>query len=168
VLQLDEDLEFERRSWRAQRVGWLVIVLLLVAAALGFFGSGPFSKRSAAIPGLMRVEYQRFGRYQTPETLTIRLEPQATAGGVVRLGIARRFLNHSKVESIVPAPDRVEASDNRLVYVFPLVQPGLPLVVMFRLQPEQFGSIRGRITLPAGPDPADAGPSIGFRQFVYP
>jgi hypothetical protein len=116
----------------------------------------------------MSVEYQRFGRYQTSETLRIRLEAPATAGGVVRLGVDRRYLDHNRVESIVPTPGRVEASGDRLVYAFPMARPGLPLVVTFRLQPEEFGSIRGRITLEGSPEASGPEPSIGFRQFIYP
>jgi hypothetical protein len=165
-LEIDQDLEFQRRSWIVQRVGWAIMLALLVAGGLGLLGSGPLSARTASIPGLMRVDYQRFGRYQTSESLTIELEPQATAGGVVRLGIDRHYLEGSKIESIVPPVERVEGLGDRLVHVFRMAQPGVPLRVTLRRQPEQFGSIRGRIVLEGGSDVA--GRTISFQQFVYP
>jgi hypothetical protein len=161
-LGIDHDPAFERRSWVVQRVGWVAIVALLVLALAGVLGSGPLSLQEATVPGLLRVEYQRFGRYQTPEALTVRLEPAAARGDEVRLWVDRRYIDGLRIEAITPPPLRVESAADRLVYVFPLGQPRESMTVRFMLQPEQIGAISGRVGLAGAADVAT------FRQFVYP
>jgi hypothetical protein len=163
-LQIEEDFEFQRRSWRVQRVAWLAGLLLLAGAMLGLFGSGPLSRATVDVPGLMRVEYQRFARYETPETLTIHLLPAATGGSSVQVGLDRQYLDRSKVDSIVPPPQRVRAADDRLVYEFDVARPGGALTVALVLEPQRIGWARGRITLERGSAPGQ----VTFGQFVYP
>lgn len=162
-LQIEEDIDFQRRWWRVQRVGWVVIALMLLTALLGFLGSGPLSKGTALVPGIMRVEYQRFTRYQTPETLTVHLEAAAIAGPVVRIGIDRRYLDRSRLESVVPPPRRVHAAADRLIYEFDVAEPGRPLMIAFGLQPQRVGLGGGRVSLERSNPEAAA-----FRQVVHP
>src|SRR6185503_14041101 len=84
-LELEEHVGFQRRDWLAQRIAWVLMVLFVGAAAVGLFGSGPLSRARADVPGLMTLEYDRFGRLETTEALKVRLEPAATRGGTVRL-----------------------------------------------------------------------------------
>jgi hypothetical protein len=37
-LEVNEELEFQRRDWMAQRVGWTVMALVVVVALLGLLG----------------------------------------------------------------------------------------------------------------------------------
>jgi hypothetical protein len=115
-----------------------------------------------SVPGLLRVEYQRFARREAPQTLTVRVEPAAAHAAEVRLWIDRRYLEGSRVETITPHPARVEAATDRLVYVFPLRGPGEPATVMFELQAQRIGPVEGRVGL----EGAEA--AAPFRQFVYP
>jgi hypothetical protein len=164
-LEIDEDLTFQHRSWMVQRTGWAVMVLLLVAATLGVLGSGPLSKGTAEVPGRARVEYARFTRYQTPDTLTIHLEPAATRQPEVRLGVDRKFLDRSKIETVVPPPVRVEGIADRLVYVFAMARTGEPLTIAFVLEPQRLWLAHARLTLDAG---AGEPTTLGFWQMVYP
>lgn len=57
-LEVSQDLNFQRREWVVQRVGWVVMAVLLVAALLGLFGPGPLSKSIAgSASGPVRAEY---------------------------------------------------------------------------------------------------------------
>lgn len=162
-LQIAEDLLFQRRAWAAQRVGWGVMALLLLAAVLGLLGSGPLSKATADVPGVMRIEYQRFAQYQTPGKLTVHLEPGAVNGASVSLGIDRQFLDRAGLESVVPPPRRVHHAEGRLIYEFDVAAPGRPLTLVLHLEPQQAGVITGRVTL----ENASAAAAV-FRQVVYP
>ena len=42
-LQLDDDHKFERADWRAQRIGWSIMALLLALALAGAMGRGVLS-----------------------------------------------------------------------------------------------------------------------------
>lgn len=162
-LQVDEDMAFQRWAWRAQRVGWALIVLLLVAAVLGLLGSGPLSEATASVPGVMRLEYQRFARYQTSHTLTIRLEPAAVVGPAARVGIDAQYLESVEIKSVLPPPRAVHGAGDRLIYEFDVAEPGRPLAVAFLLAPQQIGRVEGRVTLERPGDHVAV-----FRQIVYP
>jgi len=69
----------------------------VLAATAGLLGSGPLSRGRVAVPGVMVVDYERFARLQTDETLTVWLESAATAAAPPRGGDTRaqwRHLHH--------------------------------------------------------------------------
>jgi hypothetical protein len=43
-LELDQDLAFERRTWTVERVAWVAMGLMGIAALAGLLGPGPLSK----------------------------------------------------------------------------------------------------------------------------
>lgn len=51
-LEIEEDLDFQRRMWRLQQIGWALLVLVVVAALLGLFGKGPLSRAVASRVGV--------------------------------------------------------------------------------------------------------------------
>ena len=161
-LEIDDDPAFAERSWRWQRVGWVVVLAVLIAALAGLLGAGPLGHRNARVPGQLRVEYQRFARYEAPQTLTVRIEPAATRADEVRLWLDRHYLEGTRLEAVTPSPIRVEAAADRLVYVFALSQPGEPATIVFRMQSEQIGRIAGRLGLVGGEG------AVAFSQLVYP
>jgi hypothetical protein len=56
---VEEDLEFQLRSWRIQRLGWCAFALYVAAAALGLLGNGALAGR--------RVEKNAYSlAYQSP------------------------------------------------------------------------------------------------------
>jgi hypothetical protein len=142
-LEIDQDLEFQRKAWVAQRVGWALMALFVIAAAVGLLGSGPLSHARAAVPGVMTVEYERFALFETSETLRVRLDPAATAGEVVRLSLNREFLDSAKMGTVLPPPARVESAAGRLIYVFAVGEPRAPLVVTFTFEPQGIGVHQG-------------------------
>ncbi|MDQ6718742.1 MAG: hypothetical protein M3Z17_10420 [Gemmatimonadota bacterium] len=43
TLGIAEDMNFQRRTWMVQRVGWAIMILVCIAALFGVFGKGPLS-----------------------------------------------------------------------------------------------------------------------------
>jgi hypothetical protein len=162
-LEVDQDLAFQRRAWVAQRIAWVLLTLFVVAAGVGLLGSGPLSHARIDVPGLMTVEYDRFARLESSETLTVRLAPAATAGEAVRLSLNRDFLDSAKIETILPPPARVEAMAGRLVYVFAVAERHVPLTVTFVFDPQKIGVHEGIVGFESGEDRR-----VTFRQLVYP
>jgi hypothetical protein len=160
-VDIGQDEAFERRSFNVQRAGWIVMSLIVAAAAGGLLGSGPLGKATAAAGGAFTVDYERLTRYQAQQTLQIHLQSIVTSRREARLWISRRFLDSSKIESIVPTPARVEGSADRVYYVFHMAKPGDPLLVSFNIQAERIGLVDARIGV-------DDGQEVKLKQFVYP
>jgi hypothetical protein len=163
-MEIEQDLEFQRRSWTFQRAGWVVMILVLVAALAGLLGAGPLSSSTVTVAGALRVEYQRFSRYQTPETLVVHVDPAAVRDSAVRIGLDRDYLGVSKVETVTPPPVSVRADGSELTYEFAVGRPDQPVMVTFVMQPERLGFSRGRVVLHRGEAPETA----AFWRLVYP
>ncbi len=161
-LEVGQNLDYQRRAWRANQIGWVVMALALLAALLGIFGSGPLSSASAGEQGgPLWIEYDRFARYTAPTTLRVHLGPGAMSGGQARLLVDRRYLQSLQLQDISPQPDRVEAAGDDLIYVFNLADPSRPTTIVFSATAHEIGGLAGRIGLTDGA-------MVSFNQFVYP
>jgi hypothetical protein len=154
--EIKEDAVFQVWEWRVQRVGWVLLALIALAAALGLFGHGVLSSASLGNGGL-HLRYERFERVQRPTTIRLRISP--TMGQTASIFIARSYLDAIRIERIMPQPEKTEASARGLIYHFPV--KGGPITITFHLEIEQFGVVSGEIGLIDGP-------TISFNQFVYP
>ncbi|MCM8748094.1 hypothetical protein NET02_02945 [Thermomicrobiaceae bacterium CFH 74404] len=161
-LEIEEDLEFQRAMWRVQKIGWVVIGIIVVAALLGLFGNGPLSRAVAGQAGLrFRVEYERFARYKAPMSMTIRIEPGVAQQGRVRVWVAREYLEAIAIQQIVPEPVEVLSQEDGTTYVIQVADPSKPASVTFDAQPDQFGLQTIRIQV-------QDGQPLRFRQLIYP
>lgn len=161
-LEIQQDLAFQERMWQVQRVGWVIMALLLLAAALGLLGRGWLSRTTLGEAGdLMWIEYDRFAHLKADMTLDVHLNGSAGAGNEARLWLDRSYLERVQIERITPQPDSVEVTGERLTYVFKVSEAGEPVDVTFSLQPTDFGWLEGQVGLPDGP-------TLDFGQFVYP
>jgi hypothetical protein len=161
-LEIDQDLDFQRRTWTAERVRWIVMALLLVAGFLGLFGKGPLSEAMVIDPdGALWLSYEHFGRQETGTDLHIHISPEAFDKGEARVWLNRAYLENFKVEQVTPPPLRVEAGADRLTYVFVPVEPDRAARITVRLQPLSMGSCEGEAGVP-GRKP------VSFRQCFYP
>jgi hypothetical protein len=153
-MDVDAEVKFQHRVWTAQRVGWIIIGLVVAAALAGLFGTGPLSRASAQGPGV-QIDYERFGRWQQP--MKLRCFLSATKSDT-QIALSRAYLESVQVEEIIPRPVQVEAAGHWLVYRF--AGPA-PMTITFNLRPREFGSLTGAVRS------AD-GEAVSFRHFIYP
>lgn len=158
-LEFDQDLQFQRREWVAERIGWFAIAALLVAALLGAFGTGLLSSASSG-GELVRIDYERFGRLLAPVKLRVQLSEDASANGVARVWIASQYLDSIELQGIMPEPDATEVLADRVVFAFLIADDGSGAVT-FHMRPDRFGVLTGRVGLIDGPE-------LRFWQFIYP
>lgn len=162
TLEVERDLNYERKSWITQRIGWIVMALVVVAGTLGLLGPGLLSYASAADgSGKLTVDYQRFGRLEAPEEMRMQIGPGAASSGSIRVWIARDFLERHLVEAITPEPEKVEAAGDRMVFHFPVTGVQSQTAITFRLEPQWPGKRECRVGLVDGPE-------VRFGGFVYP
>ena len=87
-LQINEDIGFQRRVWRFQTAGRVVMALVVLAALLGLLGPRLLSNGASADSpqtGFGVKEYERFLRSMKATTLRIGLEPGAGTQGEARV-----------------------------------------------------------------------------------
>ena len=161
-LEIGQDLDFQRKEWRAQRIGWVVMAVVALAAVLGLTGNGVLAQATAGGAGdPLRIAYSRFDRLQSPTTLEIEIAGDAVEGEQVELLVDRNYVQGLLIEKIVPEPAEVRSAADGVLYVFAVEEPGQPVTVSFDVRHTSFGAKTGHIAL------AD-GPALGFGQFVYP
>jgi len=162
TLQLAQDLALQRRDWILQRVGWILLGLVVIGALLGLFGAGPLSKAVAGRQeGELWVEYRRFWRLQSTMDLQINVGAAAVTGRQVRIRISRAYLESASLERIVPQPQRVEVGPEFFTYTFDTEAPGQPVAMMLAIEATLPGPLTGKIALKRGPQ-------VEFTHFIYP
>ena len=159
-IDLVDDISFQEKTWRVQRVGWIVMALLVAAGLAGAFARGPLSRAEAEGPGL-RIEYERFERYQAPSEIRVRLAPEAVVDGSVALMLDGDYADRVPVERIDPAPERSAPTAGGHILYFPVPPNARPGTVIFQIRPQLVGLVHGRIGI------AGAAP-VSFTQFVWP
>jgi hypothetical protein len=159
-LQINEDVPYQRKEWRVQRIIWVFIAVLLVAALAGLLGPGPLSSTTAGTPAF-QVEYLRFARWQAPQSLVVSAGTEGAT--TLRLAFDKSFLDSMQVQQITPQPANTKASGNNFIYTF-ATGPGTTTDVTFSLQPNSLGTIHGAISLLA----TGHGSSLHFTELVYP
>jgi hypothetical protein len=156
-LELEEDLQFQRRWWLAERIGWAIMIIFLLGGLAGMFGTGPISNMTAGSPETFWLEYERFARYESPTSLRITLKTDSPATSP-HVKFNRAYMDSVKIEQIVPEPAKVEASRDSIAYYFEAhpcrVRVKFDVVIL------TIGVLPGSVASPGG--------GLSFRQFVYP
>ena len=161
-LEINQDMAFQRRCWKVQRVGWTIMALLILGGLLGLFGRGPFSHTLVSDPSIpVSLEYERFGRYQSRLMLSLHLKPGASVDGKVRLWLSQDFLHQVQIQGITPKPDGAELSPSGTTYIFGLTDPKQGGDVIMHFEAQVIGSLSGKIGLTESR-------SIAFTQWIYP
>ena len=161
-LQIGEDMGFQRRAWRLERIGWGVMALVVIAGLLGLFAVGPLSwttKTDAS--GLMRVDFGRIQRLTAPATLKLDVEFTAMADDSIEIQIGQSFLEAFKISSMQPAPAESITTPHGLLLRFK-AEPGEGRAIIYvEVSPEAIGFHSTRLGL-AGREPVD------LPVFIYP
>ena len=158
-LQIDEDFTFKRKEWMVERCGWLAMALLVVLACVGLFSNGLLSKTIVSDPGgNLKIEYERFQRFQSPSTIRVEILPSGGTNGVGLL-FEEALMRDLHIETIYPPPGDTRLAGNGTVLHFPA--SSLPASIVMRVKPEAIGRIGGNIGL-EGHAPAR------LSMFVYP
>lgn len=159
-LEVSEDLRFQHRWWRVERIGWTVMALVLLASLAGALGDGPLSRaatRSAS--GTFEISFDRVGRRMSPQNLALHIQlgnkPQT-----VTLSISRSFLAHVELREIFPEPVTVSADASRRLYEFSPAPGAAQIWITVEFEPNEAGLLRGTFTV--------GDESVAISQLVLP
>ena len=159
-LERDRDLRFQRREWTVQRAGWLVMLAIVLAALSGLFGSGPLSAATAEAEPL-QLQYTRFERRHAPTELEVRLASSAVSQDQIEVWLWSDYLARVEITSIVPEPEEVSETDDRVIYRFNIDDQTRAPRILIALEHDEPGLTTGRIGMVDGPE-------LAFWQIVYP
>lgn len=146
-----------------QRIAWVTMLLVSLAALLGLFGDGPLAGASAGTTEQgLRVEYDRFLRQEAPGTLTAWVGPAAVRpDSTVEVWIDREWLSAMEVKAITPEPESTRLDGDRIIYTFRLGPLSAPVRVTWNLETHLLGRGTARVGVVGGP-------TYSFSQFAYP
>jgi hypothetical protein len=159
IFEFLADPAFERREFLFERTGWAFMGLILLAAALGLFGNGPFS-HAVLQKDQFRMEYQRYLHFGHLTQLKIEIPPHKSDAGVIAIGFPNSYLHKFRVEEIVPDPESIAHGEQTLFW-FTATNTGEAVTLQFRLEPQEAGRMDGRIFV-------NGDEGYAFHQFVYP
>jgi hypothetical protein len=158
-----KDIDYQRREWHAQRIGWAVMVLLVLAALLGLLGgSGPYATaRVESSDGSLEAHYMRLERHHAPGRLTVKVDPAFVEAGEVRLWLEADYAQVLEIQSIVPEPESTELGTDRVIYVFTVGDVAGETEITFSYEHDGLWRHQAQLGL-------ENGAPVAFSQFVFP
>lgn len=157
-LETGEDLRFQKREWKVQRVFWSLMYGVIIAVMLGVTGKGMLShSRLGTADGPLQLDYERFLRYRSNDDLRIAVRSHRD---ITRLTFNSDYFNHIGVQRILPEPKAMLMTDKTVTLVFDNI-PSEPTIVTITVSPDSIGRHHGWAAV-------DGGARHSFTQFVYP
>jgi hypothetical protein len=157
-IPIEEDMRFQRATWKIERAGWVVLALIVIAALLGVFSNGYLSSAAKGDEHGFNVHYDRFQRRTV--TTHLRMNVPADDDNVARLRVGRSVLDDYEIDAIDPRPSRAAADQTDLVFDFDTGDTR-ELAMVIALRPRRIGM--AHLSLAAANRPP-----LMLRTFVYP
>ncbi|MBF8781909.1 hypothetical protein [Pseudomonas fulva] len=156
---IEEDLDRQRRVWRFERIGWYVLLLIVLVSLAGLFGNGPLSQRSVtSSDGRIQVEYARFVRNGASQQLSIRVQGKPDAE--VKLLLDGSMFRALPVETLQPQPLQSVSQGRALLLHLGTDAEGIATLYL-GLRNDGVGPFDGKARV--GPDSV-----VNFSTFIYP
>lgn len=137
-LEIEEELELQEKGWVVQKIGWLLVLVFLILAALGMFGDGVISK-STLQSGNNTIDYERYFRYEA--VMELRLDMN-TDGDSAVVSFPNQYVKNFEIESIVPEPEKTIFEGDRVHYIF---NGKGHMNAVFYMVPQEVGAVSGQM-----------------------
>jgi len=156
---VDEDIALQRRIWKFERVGWYVLLLVVLLTLGGLFSRGLLSDATATSAQKdLTVEYQRFHRSGGVDAMVIHSHGQPGKPHTVFVDAA--LLEAFSVDSMQPQPTGSAANRQGLKLTMTGDERGdSSLYLTWRN--DGLGLVAGHIAV-------EGGGEVSLNQFIYP
>jgi len=158
---------FERRKWAFDRAMWCVMAALILAALLGFFGSGIFSRTTVSESyqgGAVELAHPRFARFHVPENMRLDVHAPDATGESLKVTLSSALAEQIDVTSVSPPPDSVTFGPDGQTYEWQVEDWSQPVGPSFAYEPDDWGRVKGQMSVQAG-DAAEV--TLGVTQWVF-
>ncbi|MFP3678538.1 MULTISPECIES: hypothetical protein [Pseudomonas] len=154
-----EDMSYQMKVWRFERIGWYLLVLLMVCGLIGLFSRGLLSTRDVnSMDGSVRVEYEMFHRNGSMNSMKISVNGKPETQ--IELDLSGEMLEGFSIESLQPEPLRSRSlSQGMRVWVQTDNQGQATLYLTLR--GDGLGFFRSHVTTPGSP-------GVTLNQFIFP
>ena len=157
---VQEHMRWQRLEWRIQKVGYALLLAIVVSGACGLFSKGFLSDRKQVSPhGNLEVKYVRFARQQSDMAMTIRLH--ALRDGLYSITLSGDGVDNFQLQNIQPQPLRAESSEASLTLWYKTQNMNRGATVWLGGQPQSPGKYAFVVS-------DSSGAQVGFTQWVYP
>ncbi len=147
AIAVGEDLEFQRKWWRFEKIVWSFFVLILLADLAGLLGRGPLANaRAQTADGTLSLKYERVLRENTASIMTVLPESTAIHDGKLQLFVSDSILKEFGAQRVIPQPQTSSVGDGGVTYTFPATST--PMTVQIELKPSFIGVHAFRIGIP--------------------
>ncbi|PZO00594.1 MAG: hypothetical protein DCF30_09295 [Hyphomicrobiales bacterium] len=143
-LELHEHRAFQEKYWTVQRWAWVGYGFVVVAALLGLSGAGGVFARARIQADGNEIDYPRFARWQTQDTISIAFAPTGEADR--RILLSPEFGRGIAIEGTHPRPSRSSATaagEELIVHV----RPGERAMAKIRIKPDAPGIVRATMSI---------------------
>lgn len=155
-IAVGENIDFQRKWWRFEKIIWPILLLIVIADMLGVFGRGWLAKAHAQTPDhALTLDYERVARASTPSIMTFKFGPAAIHNNRIVLFVSDSIVKPLGAQRISPEPALSIIGKNGITYVFASsdspasaqiqLQPSFPGPHTFRVQVLGSESINGSI-----------------------
>lgn len=156
---VEEDFAFQRRIWRFERVGWYLLLTIVALTLCGLFSRGPLSSMREVSPkGSLSVEYERFHRNGSVNTMVIRA--RGPTDGPLTIVLGKAMMEGFSVESMQPQPAAAAAGPQGVRLTLAADEHGeSSLYITWRS--DGLGSFNSEVAI-------EGGEELSIFQFIYP
>lgn len=151
-MELDERPLLHEKAWSIRKVGWGVILFIMLAGLMGAFGSGWLSKRSPSV-GSIKAQYERFFRYETEMKILIE-----SGVHISSISLPQKYIKEFRTLRFEPMPFNNHTEEGNVVFNF---LPDNNRIVSIYLIPKKYGAINGNLKV-------NLEYSLPLRHFIYP
>lgn len=149
AVAVGEDLTFQRKWWRFEKIVWGFFVLVLIADLTGALGRGPLAKAERKTPdGTLDVKYERVEREGTSSIMTFQPTAEAVHDGKLQIFVSDSVLKQLGAQRVIPQPELSTVGSGGVTYTFSA--QSLPMTVQMELKPSFIGSHQFTTSVPGG------------------
>lgn len=134
TIAVGENLDFQRKWWRFERVVWSIFLVILICDVLGLFGRGWLAQTSSRTSdGALNLKYERIERANTPSIMTLEFGDGAIKDGKIEVYVSDSIVKPLGAQRVSPQPQQSTLGDDGITYTFAATKS--PAVVQIALEP---------------------------------